>query len=391
LIGEIEMLNFLHDKRGFTLIELIVVIAIVGLIISMAFSFYVFGSNTLTIGENQSNVQHNVRMAAKYITNELRIARTVEILDEIPDEIDIEPQKNYIFVDGNTIKHIKTEDSIDKDIFHEASTKFSIGMEFKINEDNAKILNFKIDAKYDDQDFEVLSEVLIVNMASTDDITEDIEETIGGKVIVFSNPLTDNEVVNVDAMLLSLKDLNQFLVEGSGILTLLPPPDPNLIRLPINGKNGSDISWYSTKENVINTNGTVLRPGILEADEEVDLTATITKGIEVMTKDFTVIVSNLDPLVINNTTLSPVVEGEECSHIFTASGGEGGYTFTSPDTDLLTDHGLTLEPNGQLSGTATGGSITFTVSVNDEYVVLGPSGPITDPNETTEVVTLAIN
>jgi prepilin-type N-terminal cleavage/methylation domain-containing protein len=385
LIGEIEMLNFLHDKRGFTLIELIVVMAIVGLIITMAFSFYVFGSNTLTIGENQSNVQHNVRMAAKYITNELRIARTVEILNAMPAEIDIEPQKNYIFIDGNTITHIKREESIEKDIFHEASTEFSIDMTFNINVDNGKILNFKIDAEYDDQDFEVLSEVLIVNMASTDNITG----TTGGKVIVFSNPLTDNEVVNVDAMLLSLKDLNQFLVEGSGILTLLPPPNPNLIRLPVNGKNGSEISWYSSKENVIDTDGTILRPGILEADEEVDLTATITKGIEVMTKDFTVLVSRLDPLVINNTTLTNAIEGVDYSHIFTASGGEGGYTFTSPDTDLLIDHGLTLEPTGQLSGTATGGSITFTVIVTDEYL-LGPSGT-TSPNVTPQVVALTIN
>lgn len=64
-------------KKGFTLIELVIVIAILGIVIYLGFSFFSFGNRSFSRGQDQSSIQHSVRMASRYITDEIRTAKDV--------------------------------------------------------------------------------------------------------------------------------------------------------------------------------------------------------------------------------------------------------------------------------------------------------------------------
>ena len=73
----------------------------------------------------------------------------------------------------------------------------------------------------------------------------------------------------------------------------------DFIALPTLGANGSDIAWVSTNTAVIATDGTVNAPAMGAADEDVTLTATITKGAANATKVFELTV--IPPVDVKNT------------------------------------------------------------------------------------------
>lgn len=69
------------NKKGFTLIELIIVIAILGIVLTMAFNFFSFNLRTYNKGEDRAAVQFDVRMASDYITDELRNVNVISVTD----------------------------------------------------------------------------------------------------------------------------------------------------------------------------------------------------------------------------------------------------------------------------------------------------------------------
>lgn len=69
------------NSNGFTLIEIIIVIAILGIVLAMAFNFFTFNLRTYNKGENRAAVQFDVRMASDYITDELRNVNIVSVTD----------------------------------------------------------------------------------------------------------------------------------------------------------------------------------------------------------------------------------------------------------------------------------------------------------------------
>jgi hypothetical protein len=65
------------------------------------------------------------------------------------------------------------------------------------------------------------------------------------------------------------------------------------ISLPTTGVYGSTISWESSDENTVSSDGIVKRPTYGEGDKEIILTATITRGESSTTKEFTLTVIEL--------------------------------------------------------------------------------------------------
>ena len=61
-------LNSILETRGLTLIEILITLALLGIILVPFFSFYFFGTNTYEAAEKKSNIQNDVLLAAEFIT-----------------------------------------------------------------------------------------------------------------------------------------------------------------------------------------------------------------------------------------------------------------------------------------------------------------------------------
>lgn len=109
--------------------------------------------------------------------------------------------------------------------------------------------------------------------------------------------LTYNITVNVDPDI-SLVDqdktyLTESLIKGNNtdLNSVISPLTNPLLNL---GPNGSSITWSSSKPNILSNDGvTINRPLYSGNNETVTFTATITKGLVTVTKDFTIIVIKL--------------------------------------------------------------------------------------------------
>lgn len=92
----------IRSRRGMTLVELIVAMAIAGVVLSGAFSIMLFGYKVFGIGNRQYASQSNIRLAATQLTDEIRYAVDIEILSSMDAAAEADPSTipyyvNYIF------------------------------------------------------------------------------------------------------------------------------------------------------------------------------------------------------------------------------------------------------------------------------------------------------
>lgn len=74
-----SIINVIKDKMGFTLLELIVVIAILSIVILAISSLHMFGIRFFNNGASQVDVQSEVRLVNEFIISELRYAKDVTL------------------------------------------------------------------------------------------------------------------------------------------------------------------------------------------------------------------------------------------------------------------------------------------------------------------------
>lgn len=66
--------------QGFTLVELTLVVALLSFLLASALIFYFYGLKAFNDGVAQADLQQNVRIAADYISRELRFAKNLELV-----------------------------------------------------------------------------------------------------------------------------------------------------------------------------------------------------------------------------------------------------------------------------------------------------------------------
>ncbi|MFW5985443.1 MAG: PilW family protein [Halanaerobiaceae bacterium] len=69
-------------NRGFTIIEMLIVLAVSGILILVIFSFIISGFDFMGKGQSRAEIQSNIRLAERIFRNELRNAQCVKIGDK---------------------------------------------------------------------------------------------------------------------------------------------------------------------------------------------------------------------------------------------------------------------------------------------------------------------
>lgn len=70
-------------ESGYSLVELLIALSLIGLILALAYGIYTFGVTVYERGESQSTLQREERLLFEFLSRELMYAFEVEILDSM--------------------------------------------------------------------------------------------------------------------------------------------------------------------------------------------------------------------------------------------------------------------------------------------------------------------
>ena len=122
------MFKFIHNKKGISLIELIVTVAIVGLVLVLAGNVFAVFSNTHVAASERWRIQNAVRVASTKFEVETDLIANSKMLDIFYDEtvangiLYNEATNTFTWKDGNTPYVIPNEGSKDDDFSYIFST-----------------------------------------------------------------------------------------------------------------------------------------------------------------------------------------------------------------------------------------------------------------------------
>lgn len=170
-------------RKGVTLIELVVVIALIGIVISVVFSMFFFGRNTFSRGENQYDLQTEGRFAIESLSQDLRFVREIEIVDDFsvasPD-----PYETMLYYDSANNQIVKSFAGITT--VYELNTSSVSPLVFKKSSSNR--LHYMLTGEDSGQNFTVQSDITLLNVSDIDvsALTDTVNLT--GEAILFTTP-----------------------------------------------------------------------------------------------------------------------------------------------------------------------------------------------------------
>ncbi|MGM0395603.1 MAG: PilW family protein [Bacillota bacterium] len=169
------MLNKIVNKKGVTLIELVLVLALISLVLSGIYSMFIFGNSTFKGGSDQFDLQNDIRFALESLTNDLRYATKLEIIhlteeekidykvltDGIYEKID-NPYETYVFYDSNSSSVVK----LSRETTINYAVKSDDASVLSFSNTSADRLKYELKGIYDisNKEFDVNSEILLLNI-----------------------------------------------------------------------------------------------------------------------------------------------------------------------------------------------------------------------------------
>ncbi len=151
----------LSDEDGITLVEILIVLALIGIVHGLAFSLYYFGATAFSGGENQSIVQQRIRLASRIITDEVRYAYSVELFPELnlPNNANQFGDDQFIVQDNGRLVLLNRYNYHDggRILLESDTIEFLVGS-------SGRTLEFSLAAGRSDRSHAVLSEVLVLNL-----------------------------------------------------------------------------------------------------------------------------------------------------------------------------------------------------------------------------------
>lgn len=146
------------NRKGFTLVEVVITLAILSIVLATAFNLFGFNLTVYSKGQSLSQVQFDIRMAADYITSEIRNVSEINLLEIDYDNENIEDNEeveDHNYINTSTLK--SSHPSLD-------SVQFSISVE-----NTSYLLAFVVAGSNSrgDNEYVLETEVLLNNLTNS--------------------------------------------------------------------------------------------------------------------------------------------------------------------------------------------------------------------------------
>lgn len=185
-------------NRGFTLIEVILAVALISTVITIGINTYLFSDKTFKDAEKNIIIQDDLRYVAKYISDQLRTAYAVELTSGYK-----EPEKdsnNIIYKDGNgSIVHVYKESDVVKTklIADPTLSDYKYNISFNKTKDKSgneryNMIEFEISVL--NSDSRLKSSVIAQNMSEKDKI----EGSNTSSYIYYDSFIIEEEIIPDD-------------------------------------------------------------------------------------------------------------------------------------------------------------------------------------------------
>lgn len=113
------MVKVIKKNNGFTLVELIISMAILGIVLTSIFSFFNFGNRIFNLGTKKSELQGDTRNAIDYVNRQISNATSLNImpisncLSEVGSPT-TPSNYEYMYIEGDKLYHYKNTGSVAK-------------------------------------------------------------------------------------------------------------------------------------------------------------------------------------------------------------------------------------------------------------------------------------
>jgi len=143
-------------SKGFTLLEVMAVTAIMALVVAIIYPMITFGTTALHKGQVNADKQYQVRMAADFISKQLRYANSFTFLTSTPTAA---TGRNDIYLDASGFFHYNNNGTSATAPGVDNTQKFEISF---LNTGKSNSIIFTISDK-DDVNYDIATEVILLN------------------------------------------------------------------------------------------------------------------------------------------------------------------------------------------------------------------------------------
>lgn len=150
----------MNNGKGFTLVELIITMAILAIVLSAAFSILQFNNRSYALGTNKVEVQSGLRTSASFLSDKLRYAGSVQIFSAMPVGAPVSGTE-YLYVENGVLKYYDGSTAVN---IPGSGSGTNVGM--TINRVDDKTIHFKLTGSYQGQVYDLDTSIFMMNCSN---------------------------------------------------------------------------------------------------------------------------------------------------------------------------------------------------------------------------------
>lgn len=167
----------MKNRNGFTFIELIVFLALLGIVLAIVFRIFFLGQVAFDAGSAQYQLQSDLRDAGDFIMDELRNATEVIIMDTPPSSVK-NREYSYIYLKDSKLTYEFDEVKID---LTEPVIDDTEIFRIRKDADGRNFLSINLNGKVNDNTYNLATEILLKNVGNL--------ETSSGRAIKYNKAM----------------------------------------------------------------------------------------------------------------------------------------------------------------------------------------------------------